>query len=43
MVYEIAVERGIKMPSFFGYMAWAAIVLLPVLAILTFVSIAQPW
>jgi Na+/H+ antiporter NhaD/arsenite permease-like protein len=43
MVYAIAVERGIKMPSFFGYMAWAAIVLLPVLAILTFVSIAQPW
>ena len=37
MVYAIAVERGVKMPSFFGYMAWSALVLLPVLALLTFV------
>ena len=27
MVYAIAVERGIKMPSFFGYMLWSCIVL----------------
>ena len=25
MVYAIAVERGVKMPSFFGYMAWSAV------------------
>ena len=43
MVYAIAVERGIKMPSFFGYMAWAAIVLLPVLALIAFVSTAKLW
>jgi Na+/H+ antiporter NhaD/arsenite permease-like protein len=41
MIYAIAVERGVKMPSFFGYMAWAAAVLLPVFAILTFVLAAQ--
>ena len=43
MVYAIAVERGVKMPSFFGYMAWSAVVLLPVLALLTFVFVAKPW
>ena len=43
MVYAIAVERGVKMPSFFGYMAWSAAVLLPILAILTFVFAAKPW
>src|SRR5262249_7141598 len=30
MIYAIAVERGVKMPSFFGYMLWSAAVLLPV-------------
>jgi Na+/H+ antiporter NhaD/arsenite permease-like protein len=43
MVYAIAVERGVKMPSFFGYMAWSCAVLLPVLALLTFVFIARSW
>jgi Na+/H+ antiporter NhaD/arsenite permease-like protein len=42
-VYAIAVERGVKMPSFLGYMAWAGVVLLPVLALLTFVSAANLW
>jgi Na+/H+ antiporter NhaD/arsenite permease-like protein len=32
MIHAIATERGISMPSFFGYMAWAAVVLLPVFA-----------
>jgi Na+/H+ antiporter NhaD/arsenite permease-like protein len=40
MIYAIALERGIKMPSFFGYMAWASLVLLPVMALLTFVFVA---
>jgi Na+/H+ antiporter NhaD/arsenite permease-like protein len=35
MVQAIAVERGIRMPGFFGYMLWAAAVLLPILALLT--------
>jgi Na+/H+ antiporter NhaD/arsenite permease-like protein len=30
MVKAIAEERGIRMPTFFGYMAWAAAILLPV-------------
>jgi hypothetical protein len=33
MVYAIALERGIKMPGFFGYLAtsvWSSAVLLPV-------------
>jgi len=29
MVYAIARQRGVKMPSFFGYMAWSGIVLIP--------------
>jgi Na+/H+ antiporter NhaD/arsenite permease-like protein len=41
MIYAIAVERGVKMPSFFGYMAWSAVVLLPVVAALTFVLVAR--
>jgi Na+/H+ antiporter NhaD/arsenite permease-like protein len=43
MVYAIAVERGVGMPSFFGYMIWSGIVMLPVLALLTFVFVAPPW
>ena len=35
MVEAIANERGVKMPSFFGYMLWSGAVLLPVLALLT--------
>lgn len=33
MIYAIAVERGIAMPSFFGFMAWSSAILLPVFAI----------
>jgi len=42
MVYAIAMERGIKMPSFFGYIAWSAAVLAPVLAIVTVVFVWNP-
>ncbi len=35
MVKAIAEERGVKMPSFFGYMGWAAIFLLPLFALTT--------
>jgi len=41
MIYAIAVERGVKMPSFFGYLLWAAVVLLPVFGVLTFVLLAR--
>ncbi|HEX4556763.1 MAG TPA: sodium:proton antiporter [Xanthobacteraceae bacterium] len=42
MIYAIATERGIKMPSFFGYMLWSCAVLLPVFVLLTFVSVGRP-
>ncbi|WIT11986.1 sodium:proton antiporter [Paucibacter sediminis] len=37
MVKAIAEERGIRMPSFFGYMAWAAAVLLPLFLLMTLI------
>ncbi len=37
MVRAIAEERGIKMPSFFGYMAWSVILLVPLFVLVTFV------
>ncbi|GEM_PF-178331 len=48
MVRCIAEEQGVKMPSFFGYMLWAAVLLLPVftlIAVLFFVveSLQFPW
>jgi len=42
MIYAIATERGVKMPSFFGYMVWSCAVLLPVFLLLTFVSVGRP-
>ncbi len=42
MVAAIANERGVKMPSFFGYMLWSFAVLLPVLGLLTFLSAGAP-
>jgi Na+/H+ antiporter NhaD/arsenite permease-like protein len=35
MVKAVAEERGIRMPSFFGYMAWSCAVLLPLFAVMT--------
>ena len=35
MVRSICEERGIKMPSFFGYMLWSGVILLPLFAVLT--------
>ena len=37
MIYAIAEERGVKMPSFAGYMLWASLILLPGLLLITFV------
>ena len=39
MVYAIATERGIRMPSFFGYILWSLAVLLPVFIVLSLVGI----
>ena len=43
MIYAIAVERGVKMPSFFGYMLWSGLVMLPVLALTTVVFVWPLW
>ncbi len=37
MVKAIAEERGIRMPSFFGYMAWSCVVLVPLFIVMTFI------
>jgi Na+/H+ antiporter NhaD/arsenite permease-like protein len=37
MVRSIAQEQGIKMPSFFGYMAYSGAILIPVFILLTFI------
>ncbi|GGE30153.1 sodium:proton antiporter [Agaricicola taiwanensis] len=37
MVRSIAENRGVKMPSFFGYMAWSGAILIPSFALLTWV------
>jgi Na+/H+ antiporter NhaD/arsenite permease-like protein len=39
MIFAIATERGVRMPSFFGYMIWSGAVLLPVFAVLTYVFV----
>jgi Na+/H+ antiporter NhaD/arsenite permease-like protein len=37
MVKAIAEERGIKMPSFFGYMAWSVCILIPLFVVMTLI------
>jgi Na+/H+ antiporter NhaD/arsenite permease-like protein len=37
MVYAIAKDEGVKMPSFFGYMLWSGVVLIPVFTLATFI------
>ena len=40
MVYAIANEQGVRMPSFFGYFLWAACILVPLFLILTLLPIS---
>lgn len=40
MIYAIAIENGIKMPSFFGYVLWAGAILIPLFVLLTLLPIA---
>jgi Na+/H+ antiporter NhaD/arsenite permease-like protein len=37
MVKSIAEDRGVKMPSFFGYMLWSTGILVPLFIVMTFV------
>ena len=40
MVYAIAQQNGVRMPNFFAYMLWAAVALVPLFVLLTFLPIA---
>jgi Na+/H+ antiporter NhaD/arsenite permease-like protein len=40
MVKAIAEERGVKMPGFFGYLFWAALILVPLFILLTLLPVA---
>ena len=40
MIYAIAEERGIRMPTFFVYFAWVSLILLPLFLLLTLLPIA---
>ncbi|MEG2155517.1 MAG: sodium:proton antiporter [Burkholderiaceae bacterium] len=37
MVVAIVQDRGLKMPSFFGYMAWSSAILIPLFVVITFI------
>ncbi|MCD2166290.1 sodium:proton antiporter [Comamonas koreensis] len=37
MVKAIAESRGVRMPSFFGYMAWSCAILVPLFIVMTFI------
>jgi len=39
MVYAIAQERGVRMPSFFGYFFWACLILVPIFILLVWLPI----
>jgi Na+/H+ antiporter NhaD/arsenite permease-like protein len=39
MICAIAVERGIRMPSFFGYLFWSALIMAPGLALITWLYV----
>jgi Na+/H+ antiporter NhaD/arsenite permease-like protein len=39
MVYAIATQAGVRMPSFFGYLLWAGLVLIPLFVLLTLLPI----
>ncbi len=41
MIYAIATERGIRMPSFFGYLLWSSLIMAPGLVALTFLFVVR--
>jgi Na+/H+ antiporter NhaD/arsenite permease-like protein len=42
MVKAIAEKSGVRMPSFFGYMGYSMLILLPVLAVMDWIFILRP-
>lgn len=43
MVKSVAEENDIKMPSFFGYMAWSGAILIPIFILDTFIFFIMHW
>ena len=41
MIRAIAEERGVKMPSFFGFTVWSGLVLLPVFGLVTWLFVGR--
>jgi Na+/H+ antiporter NhaD/arsenite permease-like protein len=39
MVKAIAESRGVRMPGFFGFMAWSGVCLIPLFVLVTFLFI----
>ena len=37
LVREVSSERGVRMPSFFGYMAYSGAVLIPLFVVVTWI------
>ena len=37
MVKAIAEDRGVKMPTFFGYMLWSGAILVPLFGVMTWI------
>ena len=37
MVKAVAEDMGVRMPSFFGYMAWSGVILIPLFALITLI------
>jgi Na+/H+ antiporter NhaD/arsenite permease-like protein len=42
MVKAIAEKSGVKMPSFFGYMGYSVLILLPILAVMNWIYFLRP-
>jgi Na+/H+ antiporter NhaD/arsenite permease-like protein len=42
MVKAIAEKSGVRMPSFFGYMGYSMLILLPVLALMDWIFVLRP-
>ena len=39
MIKAIAEDQGVAMPAFFGYLAYASVILLPFLALLLWIAL----
>jgi Na+/H+ antiporter NhaD/arsenite permease-like protein len=42
MVKAIAEDRGVQMPSFFGYLLWSGVILMPLFALVSWIWLSSP-